>query len=312
VSAPYVVVDVVPDTTEWLDERRKSVGASEVAAVMGLSSYGVTPLDVYKSKHGIDRDFDPVLAFIGHASEPIMHEWVEQFSGLHLTLRPGFMARSTEWPFLHASFDRVASDGTKVQMKTAHHYAGHHWDEGVPTDIRVQVQAEMAVSGDPRALVVVWIGGREFRHFWEPRDERFINEHLIPTVQAFWEGNVLAGVAPDPSTLAEVNAEWPSEPRPVEASETAFEMAERRAVLLSDAKSMEEEADALKLALAQYMGTADTLTYQGRKVLTFKSQRGRTSFDRAALEADHPDIVAAYTRQGADFRVMRYVKEKTK
>lgn len=309
-NAPYEIVDVIPDTPEWLEERRKSVGASEVAAVMSMSSYGVTPLDIYKSKHGIDREFDPVLAFIGHASEPIMHEWVEQFSGLNLTLGQGFMARSTEWPFLHASFDRVASDGTKVQMKTAHHYSGHHWDEGVPTDIRVQVQAEMAVSGDPRALVIVWIGGREFRLFWEPRDDRFIREHLVPAVQAFWEGNVLAGVAPEPSTLAEVNQEWPSEPKPIEASETALDMADRRAVLLSDAKSMEEEADALKLALAQYMGTADTLTYQGRKVLTFKSQRGRTSFDRAALEADHPDIVAAYTRQGADFRVMRYVKEK--
>jgi putative phage-type endonuclease len=304
-------VDVVSDTPEWLEERRASVGASEVAAVMGLSRFN-TALDIYKGKHGVDNDFDPVLAFIGHQSEPIIHAWVERFSGVPVDLEQGWMARSTEVPCLHASFDRVSYDPfTTWQFKTAHQFAGHHWDEGIPTDIRVQVQAEMFVAGTQRAAVVVWIGGREFRLFWETRDEEFIREHMIPAVVEFWQG-VQEGRPPAPSTLAEVNAEWPSEDLSIEASETALEAIERRAVLLSDIKAQEEEADALKLVIAQYMGAADTLTHQGRKVLTFKSQRGRMSFDRAALETDHPEIVAAYTKQGADFRVMRTIKPKEK
>lgn len=308
----YTIVDVIPDSPEWLEERRKSVGASEVAAVMGLSSYGVTALDIYKGKNGVDRPFDPVLGFIGHASEPIMHEWVERFSGLGLTLGPGFMARSAAHSFLHASFDRVATDGTKVQMKTAGHYAGHHWDEGVPTDIRVQVQAELAVSGDPRALVVVWIGGREFRHFWEARDDRFIEEQLIPQVRDFWHGNVLAGVAPEPSTVSELN-EIPVDPgKSVEADDTVLEAIERRAVLLSDAQSMTAEADALKVAIGTWLGDADTITKDGRNVLTFRYQKGRPSLDTTALRAAHPDIVAQFTNQGAPFRVMRTTKEKSK
>lgn len=305
----YTVVDVTPDTPEWEEERRKSVGASEVAAVLGLSAYGVTPLDVYKQKHGIDREFDPVLAFIGHESEPIMHKWVEQFSGLDLTLGPGFMARSTEHPFLHATFDRVATNGVKVQMKTAHHYAGHHWDDGIPTDIRVQVQAEMAVSGDPRALVVVWIGGREFRAFWEARDDRFIQEYLIPGVQEFWFGNVVAGVPPQPSTLREVN-EIPTEDRAIDLSDEAFEALERITVLNSDIKAQEEERDALKVALAQYVGAADTLTHDGRKVATWKQQKGRSGFDLKAFREVHPNLAAEFTVQGQPFRVLRTVKQK--
>ena len=307
----YTVVNVTPDTDEWLAERRKSVGASEAAAIMGMSTYG-TALDVYKAKQGIDREFDPVLAFIGHASEPIMHEWVEKHSGLGLTLYPGFMARSVEWPFLHASFDRVAEDGTKVQMKTAGQYMGHHWDEGIPTDIRVQVQAEMAVSGDPRELVVVWIGGREFRHYWEPRDERFIQEHLIPAVREFWEGNVIPGVAPLPTTVAELN-EIPVEPgKAVEADDTVMEAIERRAVLLSDIQEQQAEADALKVAIGNWMGDADTITKDGRNVLTFRYQKGRSSLDAAALKRDHPDLAAQYTVQGAPYRVMRTTKPKEK
>lgn len=305
----YEVVKVTPDTDEWLEERRKSVGASEVAAVMGLSAYGVTPLDVYKSKHGVDREFDPVLGFIGHASEPIIHEWVERFSGLNVTLQPGFMARSVEHPFLHASFDRVG-DGFKAQFKTAHHYAGHHWDEGIPTDIRVQVQAEMAVSGDPRALVVVWIGGREFRHYWEPRDDKFISEHLIPAVEQFWRGNVTAGVAPEPSTVAELN-EIPVEPgKSLEADDTVLEAIDRRAVLLSDAQSMTEEADALKVAIGQWLGDADTITKDGRNVLTYRYQKGRSGFDQKSFREVHPDLYNEFVTQGKPFRVMRTIKEK--
>lgn len=305
----YEVVDVVPDTPEWEQERRNSVGASEVAAVMGLSPYA-TALDVYKSKQGVDREFDPLLSFIGHESEHIIHKWVEEFSGVNVKLEPAFMARSTAYPFLHASFDRVSSDPfTTWQFKTAHHYTGHKWDEGIPTDIRIQVQAEMLVAGTQRAAVVVWIGGREFRLFWEPRDEQFIQEHLIPSVHMFW-ADLQQGVAPPPSTVAEVNEAYPSEERELELSEGAFETLERITVLNSDIQAQEKERDALKVALAQYVETADTLTYEGRRVATWKTQKGRTAFDQKRFREEHPSLAAEYTTQGAPFRVLRATKQK--
>lgn len=304
----YTIVNVTPDTPEWEEERRKSIGASEVASVLNLG-YG-TPLSVYKSKLGVDQDFDELLGWIGHESEAIIHRWVEKFSGLKVTLKPGFMARSAEYPFLHATFDRVSEDPfTTWQFKTAHQFAGHHWDEGIPTAIRVQVQSEMLVAGTQRAAVVVWIGGREFRLFWESRDERFIQEHLIPACGDLWE-RVQAGTPPEPVTVAEVNEVYPSEERPIELSPEAFETLERITVLNSDLKAQEAERDALKVALAEYVQTADTLLFEGRKVATWKTQKGRQSFDRQALELDHPEIVAAYTRQGADFKVLRAIKQK--
>lgn len=309
----YTVVDVQPDTDEWLAERRASVGASEVAAVMGLSPFN-TALDIYKSKSGIDKHFDPLLAFVGHASEPIMHEWVEKFSGVPVKLEPAFMARSVAFPFLHASFDRVSNDPFVTwQFKTASAWTGHKWDEGIPTDIRVQVQAEMLVAGTSRAAVVVWIGGREFRLFWEPRDDRFIQEHMIPALTEFW-GNLERGIAPKPSTPGELAEAWPDEGAVMDAPEVALEWIEKRAFLLASAKEMTEEADQIKQALGEYMLDAgvDTFTHEGRKLLTYKKQKGRESFDTAALKKDRPELVAEYTKQGADFLVMRTYKAKEK
>lgn len=307
----YQVVDVVPDTEEWLAERRASVGASEVAAVMGLSPYN-TALDVYRSKQGVDREFDPLLSFVGHASEPIMHEWVEKFSGVPVKLEHAFMARSVEFPFLHASFDRVSQDPfTTWQFKTAHFYTGHKWDEGIPTDIRVQVQSEMLVAGTRRAAVVVWIGGREFRLFWEDRDDTFINDHLLPALTAFWE-NLQAGVAPAPSNVAEISTDWHNSGEAMEAPEALRERIEQRAFLLASAKENEEDAKKTTVELGNFMREqkVEKFTVAGKTLLTFKRQNGKRSFDRERLEMDHPEIAAQYTNQGAPFMVMRTYKPK--
>lgn len=309
----YEIVNVQPDTPEWETERQKSIGASEVAAVLGLSQWD-TPLSIYRSKLGVAREFDPVLGFIGHASEPIIAEWVERFSEQRgVKLEPALMARSVEWPWLHASFDRVSHDpsGHLVtwQFKTAHQYTGHHWDDGVPDDIRVQVNAEMAVAGTTGAWVVVWIGGREFRLFWEPRDDAFIEGYLVPQTREFWDA-VKNRREPQPSTLHELYEVYPSAADTVlEGSEQVVEAAERRAVLLSDIRAQQAEADALTLTIGQYMGNAETLLAPGgRKVLTYKTQQGRRSVRVEDAEREAPHLI----RQGSPFKVMRHVKERTK
>lgn len=307
----YDIVDVTPDTDQWLEERRKSVGASELAAVMGLSQWA-TPLDVYKSKHGFDKPFDPLISLVGHRDEAVVAEWLETLSGMNPNLSPGFMARSKEFPFIHATPDRLW-DGLPVQIKGAHEFTAHKWDEGIPTEYRIQVQGEMLVMGAPRALLAVRIGHRDFRAIWEPRDEKFIRDYLVPAVTDFWD-RVQNGEPPEPSTMGELAEVWPSEAKEAEVPEFAIEALEKRAFLLASVKEMTEEADQIKLAVGQWMQQegVDTLTRDGRKFVTYKKQKGRESLDTKALRADHPELVTEYTKQGADFLVMRTHAPKEK
>lgn len=310
-TVTYDIVNVTPDTDQWLEERRKSVGASEVAAVMGLSKWA-TPLDIYKSKHGIDRPFDPLISLLGHEAERTLSRWLVELSGLNPNLTDGFMARSREFPFIHATPDRIW-DGVPVQIKTAHEFTSQQWDEGIPTEYRVQVQTEMLVTGAPKALLVVQIGARDVRAIWEPRDEKFIRDYLVPAVKDFWD-RVQAGEPPEPSTMGELAEVWPADAKEAEVPEFAIEALEKRAFLLASVKEMTEEADQIKLAVGQWMQQegVDTLTRDGRKFVTYKKQKGRESLDTKALRADHPELVTEYTKQGADFLVMRTHASKEK
>lgn len=161
----YEVVDVVPDTEQWLEERRKSVGASEAGLLVGDSSYGGTPLSVYLDKIGQSRNtFDPIKSIVTHMAEPIVHTVMEAMHPQLGTLEPGFMARRTDAPWLHATFDRilVEPDGRRVpfQIKTASPFDSDRWDAGAPAQYLAQEDVECFILDDaPYAYLAVWFWG---------------------------------------------------------------------------------------------------------------------------------------------------------
>jgi predicted phage-related endonuclease len=191
----YSIVDVIPDTDEWQAERRNSLGASEVAAVIGESSFGETPLSLYLSKIGRPRPFDPLLSLIGHGVEPVITDWVLKYHPNIGEVRPGFMARSVEHPHLHATFDRLVDtpDGITVplQLKSSTVFKRHNWDTGVPSDYLVQEDVECLVHGAPFAYLAVWhIGSTEFQLFkLFAREDR--QQEIIQRTHTFWHDHVV-------------------------------------------------------------------------------------------------------------------------
>ena len=61
-------------------------------------------------------------------------------------------------------------------------------------------------------------------------------------------------------------------------------------------------ADALTSAIKTAMRDRTEAVIDGEVVATWRASKPRTSFDRKALAADHPDIAAAYTRTGDPVR----------
>lgn len=272
-------VDVVPDTHAWEQERRASIGASEVPAILGLSPHA-TPLDIYRGKYGAGRDIDPELAFIGHAEEVVIGRWLRKFRPELGVIRRGFMARSLEAPWLHASIDRfVVKRGTwiPVQMKTAHQYAADQWEDDVPLAVQAQIQAELFVLGAPYGWAVAFVGGRRFHlHRIDP-DPAFVAEILLPQTRTFWFDHVAAGIPPEPSTSAEAVSLWPGGEGEVIADAETLRLWEDLLSAQSVERRAAERADELKLALQIQMRDAETLVGpMGDVLATWRPTPGST------------------------------------
>lgn len=161
----YTVVDVEPDTPEWLEERRASIGASEAGGLVRESHYGNTPLSIYLRKIGVARDtFPKVKSIVTHRAEPIMDE---VFRELHPELgdpRPGFMARRPDAPWVHATFDRLLdgpSGEIPLQYKTAHPFTRQDWEQGPIPDYLAQEDVECFILDAPYAYLFVWFWGSD-------------------------------------------------------------------------------------------------------------------------------------------------------
>lgn len=209
-------VEITPDTPEWLEERRRSVGASQAAGLIGLSAFGETPLSLYLDKIGSPRPFDETLGYVTHAAEPLVEGWVRQFRPDLGELGPGFMARHEDAPWVHATFDRTLTlmHGMEkvtvpLQIKTSHPFRRQEWENGLIPQYQVQEDIECFVMGAPFAVVVVWHYGTDFevhKHF--PDAER--TARVVEAARVFME-NVEARRPPAASLGDDLAALYPAD-----------------------------------------------------------------------------------------------------
>lgn len=273
----YEILPVTPDTPEWFEARREGLGASDTAAILGLSKWS-TPRDVYLSKFGVERDFDELRAWVGHKQEQTIADWIDDFHPEVGRLEPGFAARSIEHPWLFATPDRVV-EGRPVELKTSVEFARDSWEvngkRAAPLYYQVQVQQQILVLDAPSGWIAVFHGGRDFELFEITRDQAFIDDYLIPKTRAFWFDNVKAGIEPDPVNAVEARLIFPGVPDlELELTDEQFATLEQRDVEASDHAHLKKRLDAFKDYIEPIAGDATVLTYKGAPAYTFKRQNG--------------------------------------
>ena len=191
-SAEIQLIDY--ETRErWLAARGSGVGASESAALFGVSPWE-TPLSLWAKKTDRVQDDGPSGEWIewGNLLEaPIATRYVQKTGRTIWQGGPYAVAQHPTIPFMRATPDRWVTHapdrGTPglLQVKNTNAFKGHDWDEGPPDYIQIQVQHEMAVTGREWASVAVLIGGAEFRYFDVERNDDFIGE-LVEQCRWFW------------------------------------------------------------------------------------------------------------------------------
>ncbi|KKI88642.1 hypothetical protein WQ54_31150 [Bacillus sp. SA1-12] len=281
--------------SEWLMERMKGIGGSDVGIILGLNKYR-TPFELWLEKTG---QVDPVqldneAIYWGNEMENVVAKEFEKRTGKKVR-RTNFMFSHPEYPYIRANVDRmVVGESAVLECKTASAFLAKEWEVNeVPDTYLVQVQHYLGVTGKQKGYIAVLIGGNRFVWKEVERDDELI-KMIFDAEKHFWEYHVLQGNPPelDGSTAAE------------KYLKEKFDRAEKdkQIILPSDYKELLEQYNKLKAdekllstakkeienKLKATLKNAETGTV-GDYIVSWKNQ-SRSGVDSKALKEKFPDI----------------------
>lgn len=298
------------DTPEWHEARLHTLGASEVAAVLGLSKWQ-TPLGIYRVKMGAPNSIPENLSYFGRALEGPIAQWVRDKHPEIGPVVPGFSLVNPDYAWLSASPDRCINRAGilhPLELKTSSEWSRSAWDEGVPDHYKVQSLVQQMLLGVKGGYLAVLHGGNRPELYEVPWDQAAV-DLIAERTRIFWHANVLSKVPPDPITYPEALEVYPGlDGETYDLDDDQFANLEQRDVDASDMNHLKKKLDAYKEYVALAVGNATTLRYQGEPVYTYKRQNGSRQVDFEILET-FPDAYAACVSQPR-FPVLRRIKKK--
>ncbi len=273
----YETVDTIDDgRAAWLAERRTGIGASESAAILGISPYA-TPYSIWALKTGRCPEPTGERLRAGLALEPYLRERYTADTGRACCHIPYDLHRHPAEPWLLATLDgtTVDDDGNQIVVELKTTEDRDAWYDGVPDHVRVQVQHQMLVTGIDRADVVVAIGLHTVRVHRIDADHKF-QRGMLARLKTFWR-HVLDDTPPpidaSPITAAaltrsRVDAELPPVTLPEESASWDAELTRIKAEI----KALEEHKVALENRIKSAIGDAPAGLLPGGGRYTFGQQ----------------------------------------
>lgn len=254
---------------EWHEHRRKAIGASEVASILGAPGAYQTPLQVWASKRGItldekeDEARDDWLHF-GQVLEPVIADEFQKRSKL-VVLPEDRQFISVPHPFLGCSLDRwfreetaKPDDAGPLDLKNTSIFMRDEWDGTVPLRYNIQVQAQMAVTGRDQGALAVLIGGNQFKWSLIDRNQRFI-DLMLEKLERFWE-MVQRDIMPEPvakdNPLIGQILGQEDEGKVIVLSPAIVQIDERLVEVKEEIKALNEEKAALEAKIKKEIGKA--------------------------------------------------------
>ena len=303
---------------QWLEARKKGVGGSDVAAIMGVSKYS-SPLEVWLVKTG--REETPDISWKqsvewGRRLEPTI---AEKFAEEHPELKveePGCMFVSNDRPWAVASVDRVLEreDGAKgvLEVKTVGLRSAGDWEDWVPDYYMTQVVHYLAVTGFSFAWVAVLIGGQEYREYFVERDEEDVKA-VSDAVDAFWNDFVIKDTIPqivgsdgESQALSRMFSEPSDEMlQMLDEDLPQLELVDKYKAVKKDA---EEQIKLYENEIKAYIGGKAGIETETRRIKWVRSSYSK--LDTKKLKEEEPEIAERYSVEAKRDGGLRVSKKK--
>lgn len=292
---------------EWLRYRKRGIGGSDVAAILGISKWN-SAISLWM--HKTDQTNTPLLENEamqwGTIMEPVIRNHFAEVTGKKVVEVKAIL-QHPEHPFMLADIDGISTDDEGnpaiLEIKTASEYKRSEWEQGVPAYYQTQVQHYLCVTGVQKAYVAVLIGGNSFKVYEVDADVE-IQSMLVAVEKDFWN-KVKNMIRPEMdgsdaarNLLDSLYRGGVSES--IVLPETAIEYVDA----FVEACAEEDNAKAKKQDAANHikeiMGDYDRAVCQGHNI-SWKSVSSER-LDSKALKEKEPDIYEKYVKKSVSRR----------
>jgi len=298
---------------EWLKAREAGIGASEVAAILGLSPWE-TPFSLWlkKTKQVPPTEENEAMRR-GHYLEDAVVQWWMHETGEQVIKASAadIIYVHPEHPYMRVTPDRIVKGRKKLlEVKSTSIQMG----ETIPDYYLAQVMYQMYVTGIHQAELIYIQGGLTFGRFIVEYDEEFA-QMIADRVTEFWYDNVLGGKEPDAVNVEDLAVKVPkSTPdKSIEADEQAIqqldELREKKAMYDALGDEISMLTDSLKMYMEDSEALLDT---DGNVLLTWKSGKDKMSFDSKRFAEENPDLYDKYCKTVPGSRSFLLKKPKSK
>jgi len=183
-------------TKEQLASRHLYLGASEIAAVVGLNPWR-SAHDIWLQKLGLADDTSSVQSRVGTLVEPVIQQLYCEDMKCEVGHFGSMVHPKHSW--LSATPDFEVFGAPRVgEIKMVGWRMAHHWtseEDGVPDYYRTQGEIQMEVFDAEHCDFAALLGGTDFRIYRIARDREMAGM-LIDIGAKFWRDHVIARVPP--------------------------------------------------------------------------------------------------------------------
>ncbi len=180
----------------WLQKRKKGIGGSELAAIIGLSPFS-GPIDIWNNKRGVGDKFTPTeqMRWGNLLEYSIAKEWNKRNScykmiGGELIIHPDESWMRGTPDFLLFENDLHNGPTAILEIKNTSVFAKGYWgtdeDPKVPVNYVIQGQWYLHLAGLDTIHYGVLCGGNELISRTLHRDNELIDE-LMKRGRDFWK-----------------------------------------------------------------------------------------------------------------------------
>ena len=287
---------------EWLESRRNGIGGSDASSILGLNPYS-SPLRVYLDKIGKGEEKETTEAMRqGTDLEQYVADRFVEATGKKVR-KCNKILQHPDYPWMLANIDReIVGENAGLECKTTNPNAKFKFEEGeINPHYLYQSLHYLAVTGADRWYVSIIVLGKAHHVFCiERSDFEDAITQLIEAEKDFWENHVVPRVPPLPmggdadDEALQVLYPQGEQGDAVMALDSMDDALNLRALKVRQRDELQGEIDQIDQSIKAMLGTFERGMTANWSVKWSNTSTNR--LDTKALKAEHPEIVAQYTK----------------